>query len=183
MHGTYIHGQMPMERQKSVFFTLRLSALVANVLEKKGLDQMVRENEDIDESSDDSSDDSEGEAETCEGQPYKTKAALTCPLHSLLYEIECTRMSKKAAQIIDPEMGRGHSNLPESRFGVLAKFRAKDVNLHQLHYELSTNIGLLQSNMSWFYKNYGPDYHWELALYDAMGLPVIDVLKEQASGF
>ena len=112
---------------------------------------------------------------------YKTRAGLTFPLHALLYEIECKRLSRKASQVIDPEMGRGHSNLPESRFSVLSKFRHKDVNLHQLHYEVSTNIGLLQGNMSWSYRNHGPDYHWEMELYDAMGLPMVHGLRDQLS--
>ena len=43
-------------------------------------------------------------------------------------------------------MGKGHSNLPESTFHVLTKFRSKDVNL--LHYEFSTNLGFCQSSLS-----------------------------------
>lgn len=124
-----------------------------------------------------------GEAGNCVGKPYSTKAALTCPLHELLYEIEFHRLSKKAVQIIEPQMGRVHSNLPESRFNVLTRFRGKDLNLHQLHYEVSTNIGLLQSNMSWFFTNYGNDYHWALELYADMGLPMIDGLKDQVFFF
>ena len=36
---------------------------------------------------------------------------LTCELHSLLYEIECDRMAEKANDVIDSNMGKGHSNL------------------------------------------------------------------------
>ena len=79
------------------------------------------------------------------GKPYQVRGkVLTCDLHSLLYEIECNRIAEKANEVIDPVMGKGHSNLPESKFHVLTKFRPKDKNLHQLHYEFSTNLGLCQ---------------------------------------
>ena len=50
------------------------------------------------------SEDSDGEYNTnysCEGKPYKVRArALTCELHSLLYEIECNRIAEKATEVI-----------------------------------------------------------------------------------
>ena len=99
------------------------------------------------------SEDSDGEYNTnysCEGKPFKVRArALTCELHSLLYEIECNRIAEKAMEVIHSVMGKGHSNLPESKFSVLTKFRPKDTNLHQIHYEVSTNMGLCQSNMTY----------------------------------
>ena len=67
---------------------------------------------------------------------------LTCELHSLAYEIECCVRAENADEIVDPDLGRGHSNLCEATFPVLPKFRAKDTNLHQLHYQTSTTIGL-----------------------------------------
>ena len=83
------------------------------------------------------SEDSDGEYNTgfrCSGKPYQVKGkVLTCDLHSLLYQIECNRVAEKANEVIDPDMGRGHSNLPESRFHVLTKFRPKGINLHQVH--------------------------------------------------
>ena len=107
----------------------------------------------LDEADQDSdSEDSDGEYNTnfsCSGKHYKVRRkVLTCDLHSLLYEIECNRIAEKANKVIDPVMGKRHSDLRESKFHVLSKFRPKDVNLHQLHYEFSTNLGLCQSNMT-----------------------------------
>ena len=95
--------------------------------------------EDSDDSDSEDSEDSEGSEDsedsdgdyntnfTCEGKPYKVKGrALTCYLHSLLYEIECNRIAEKANEVIDPVMGKGHSNLPESKLSVLTKFRPKN---------------------------------------------------------
>ena len=130
-----------------------------------------------DEDSEDS-EDSDGELTTnfsCAGKPYQVRGkVLTCDLHSLLYEIECNRIAEKANEVIDPVMGKGHSNLPESKFHVLSKFRPKDKNLHQLHYEFSTNLGLCQSNMTYLVKRKGPTYHWVRDLFLRMGLPEVD---------
>ena len=102
------------------------------------------------------SEDSDGDYNTnftCEGRPYKVRGrALTCDFHSLLYEM-------KANEVIDPVMGKGHSNLPESKFNVLTKFRPKDTNLHQMNYEVSTNMGLCQSNMMYLINCKGSTYH------------------------
>ena len=128
------------------------------------------------------SDDSDGEYNpgfSCSGKPYRVRGkVLTCDLHSLLYKIECDRVAEKANEVIDPNMGRGHSNLPESRFHVLTKFRPKDTNLHQLHYEFSTNLGLCQGNMTYLVKRKGPTYHWARELFALMGLPEMDGMEE-----
>ena len=127
------------------------------------------------------SEDSDGDYNTnftCEGRPYKVRGrALTCDLHSLLYEIECNRIAEKANEVIDPVMGKDHSNLPESKFSVLTKFRPKDTNLHQMHYEVST-MGLCQSNMTYLIKCKGSTYHWVLELFGRMGLPQIHGIEE-----
>ena len=113
------------------------------------------------------------------GKPYQVRGkVLTCDLHSLLYEIECSRIAEKANEVIDPVMGKGHSNLPESEFHVLTKFRPKDKNLHQLHYEFSTNLGLCQGNMTYLIKRKGPTYHWVRDLFFRMGLPEVDGIDE-----
>ena len=72
---------------------------------------------------------------SCKGKDYHTSNKLSCPLHALLYEIETHRLGGIAQELIHPVLGRGHSNLPESTFEVLTRFRSKNVNLHQLHYE------------------------------------------------
>ena len=51
---------------------------------------------------------------------------LTCDFHSLLYKIEHNYIAEKANEVIDLAMGKGHSNLPESKFHVQTKFRPKD---------------------------------------------------------
>ena len=114
----------------------------------------------------------------CEGEPYHSADVLKCELHALAYEIECTTRAAEAEKIISPVMERGHSNLLESSFSVLTKFRAKDINLHQKHYQASTNLGLIQTSMARAYKNRGPKYHWIVDLYSRMGLPMLDGVQE-----
>ena len=114
----------------------------------------------------------------CQGQPYRSAHPLTCEFHALAYEIECAERAKKADEVIHPDMGKGHSNLPEATFSVLTKFRAKDTNLHQKHYEASTNLGLLQANMTWCFKVKGSQYHWIVELYSRMGLPILSGIQE-----
>ena len=128
------------------------------------------------------SEDSDDEYNTnfsCSGKHYKVRGKiLTCDLHSLLYEIECNRIAEKANTVIDPVMGKGHSNLPESKFYVLTKFRPKDVNLHQLHHEFSTNLGLCQSGMTFPGKCKGSSYHWARDPFAKMDLPEVDGLDD-----
>ena len=114
----------------------------------------------------------------CSGEPYHSSHVLKCDFHALAYQIECTERAEEAERVIDPGLGKGHSNLPESTFSVLAKFRAKDINLHQKHYQAATNLGLIQASMTWCYKNRGPEYHWIVDLYSRMGLPVLDGIQE-----
>ena len=61
----------------------------------------------------------------CSGKEYRTRHVLTCPFHSLLYEIECDRRAKRAWDIIHPEYGRGHTNQMETAHSVLTMFRPK----------------------------------------------------------
>lgn len=46
----------------------------------------------------------------CEGVPYHSVHVLKCPFHALAYEIECTERAKEAEKVIDPGLGKGHSN-------------------------------------------------------------------------
>lgn len=84
----------------------------------------------------------------CPGEPYHTSNILKCEFHALAYKIECNQRAKAADRVIDHELGKGHSNLPESMFSALTKFRAKDINLHGEQYQATTNLGLVQSNMT-----------------------------------
>ena len=119
----------------------------------------------------------------CPGETYHSAHVLKCEFHALCYEIECSARASEAAKVIDPGMGKGHSNLPESTFSVLTKFRAKDVNLHQKHYSASTNLGLIQASMTWCFKKKGPNYHWIVDLYFRLGLPLLDGIQEMVCLF
>lgn len=110
----------------------------------------------------------------CDGQEYHTKVPLTCPFHALAFEIECDNRASQAEQIIHQELGRGHSNYPEASHNVLVRFRSKDKNLQRVHYIVSTNLGLLQANMSWLCKKHGHSYHWILDLFSHLKLPIFD---------
>ena len=131
------------------------------------------------ESGTDDSDDEDGDEKLkCPGKPYSTRNILTCPLHGLLYEIECDRVGAKAKEVVHEEMGKGHSNLPESKFSVLTKFRAKSTNLHQVYYEFSTNCGLCQSNMTFMFNKEGSNYHWMRELLEEMAMPIPDGIEK-----
>ena len=113
----------------------------------------------------------------CEGKA--STHILTCLLHALAYEIECNHRPNHAQDIIDPELGRGHSNACEATFTVFPKFRPKDIALHRLHYQASTNLALVQSSMTYLYNKRGPEYHWVLDLFARMNLPYLDGMQEQ----
>ena len=57
----------------------------------------------------------------CNGEPYKTKIPLKSTFHWLAYRIECKRRAQEADSVIQPQMGRGHSNLCEANIKVLLK--------------------------------------------------------------
>jgi len=96
----------------------------------------------------------------CEGREYHTKYVLSCPLHSLAYEIECEYRASMADDLVHPTLKWGHSNLMEASHNVLIRFRPKHIHLERLHYEDATNLGLLQANMMYLYEKRGPNYHW-----------------------
>ena len=80
---------------------------------------------------------------------YTTTNVLTCPFHSLAYEIELGERAKQADELIHTKLGKGHTNLVEASHNVLIRFRPKVMHLHRLHYQVSTNLGLLQSNQTY----------------------------------
>ena len=116
----------------------------------------------------------EGDTIACEGEDYHSKNPLACPFHALAYEVECSNRASQAPQIIHTELGRGHSNYPEASHNVLIRYRSKDKYLHSIHYMLSTNMGLMQANMTWLNKKYGMSYHWLLELFRRLRLPLFD---------
>ena len=115
----------------------------------------------------------------CEGKAYKSACVLSCPLHALAYQIECNHRANQASEIIDPELGRGHSNACEATFTVFPKFRPKDTALHRLHYQTSTNLALIQSSMTYLYEKRGAGYHWIIDLFERMGIPPFEGIREQ----
>lgn len=81
-------------------------------------------------------------------------------------------------QLVHPVLKRGHSNWLEASYNMFIRFRPKHVHLQRLHYMTSTNLALLQSNMTYMYTRRGPSYHWIPDLYQRLGLPVYDCLRE-----
>ena len=110
----------------------------------------------------------------CEGKDYRTRHLLSCPFHSLAYEIECHERAKMSAQLVHPTLKRGHSNWLEASHNVFIRFRPKHINLDRLHYVVSTELALLQSNMTYMYDKRGPQYHWVIELFRLLKLPVFD---------
>ena len=76
-----------------------------------------------------------------------------------------------------PILKRGHSNALEASH-VFIRFRSKDVSLERLHYQLSTNLGLLQANLTYMHSKFGTGYHWIPELYRRLKLPVFDGVRE-----
>ena len=52
----------------------------------------------------------DGDDLKCEGKDYHTRCALTCPLDSLSYEIECHERANISDQLVHPILKRGHPN-------------------------------------------------------------------------
>ena len=95
----------------------------------------------------------------CVGKPYHTKVKLSCPFHALAYDIECKERASQADKLVHPILKRGHSNAVEASHNVLIRFRSKDIFLERLHYHLSTNLGLLQANLTYMQAKFGTSYH------------------------
>ena len=93
-------------------------------------------------------------------KPYKTAHCLSCSFHALLYKIECETRAKRASDLVHSVLGRGHTNRMETAHNVLTVFRPKSWHLFRLHYEVSTNLALLQTNLNYMNKVCGMNYHW-----------------------
>ena len=114
----------------------------------------------------------------CKGKPYKTSVKLDCEFHALLYEIECMERAKLASQLVHPILKRGHSNAVEASHNVLIRFRSKDFTSERLHYHVSTNLGLLQANLTYIHAKLDTSYHWIPELYRRIHLPVFEGVVE-----
>ena len=51
-------------------------------------------------------------------------------------------------------------------------FRPKHIHLERLHYTLSTELTMLQSNMTYLYRKRGPQSYWVVELFRCLKLPV-----------
>ena len=93
----------------------------------------------------------------------------------LFFPAQCTSCCTKSKQ---QNMQRVHQAryilMFESDHSVCVRFRAKDLNIERLHYVVSTNLALIQSNMAWLSEVHGPSYHWIPDMYTRVGLPVGD---------
>ena len=112
----------------------------------------------------------------CAGKPYKAGHILDCPFHSLAYELECREKAALADVLIHPGIGKVTTNMVEASHNVLVRYRSKNWNIARLHYQVSTNLGLIQSCMTNLYTKRGPQYHWILDL-KCMDLPEVPNLK------
>ena len=115
---------------------------------------------------------------TCEGKPFETRLKLRCAFHALAYEIECNERAAQVQKLVHPILKHGHTNAVEASHNVLIRFRSKDISLEKLHYELSTILGLLQSNLTYMHAKFGTSYHWIPELFRRMKLPVFDGVLE-----
>ena len=72
----------------------------------------------------------------------------------------------------------GNTNIVEASHHMLTKFQSKDLNLKQLRYVISTNLGLLQANMIYMYRKRVSQYYWILELYNSLGLSGFEHTQE-----
>ena len=100
---------------------------------------------------------------------------MDCKFHALLYEIECHARAKQVKELIHPVLKRGHSNALEASHNVFIRL---DISLERLHYHVSTNLALLQANLTYMHAKFGISYHWIPELYRRMKLPVFDGVQE-----
>ena len=64
-------------------------------------------------------------------------------------------------------------------------FRPKHIHPEQLLYVVSTELALLQSNMTYMYmyEKRVPQYHWVVELFRRLKLPVFDGIQTALEGF
>ena len=115
------------------------------------------------------------EAIECDGKAYKTRFRLDCKFHTLLYEIECHERANQAEELIHPVLKWVPWRHPIMCF---IRFLSKDVFLQRLHYHLSTNLALLQANLTYMHPKFGTKHHWIPEVYRRMGLPVFEGVQE-----
>ena len=83
-------------------------------------------------------------------------------------------------QLIHPILKRRHSNWLEIMF---IHFRPKHIFLERLHYVFSTELALLQSNMTYMYQKHGPQYPWVVEQLEHLKLPEFDGIQAVLEAF
>lgn len=116
----------------------------------------------------------------CEGKAYKSRHKLTCKFYIMVH---IHYRASNASRFIHSELKAGHIHAMEASYNVLIRFPRKHIALKQLHYHLSTDLGLLQVNSSSERATEGARYHWMPELYSKMGLTLHDGLKETLKKF
>ena len=48
------------------------------------------------------------------GKPYHLSHVLKCEFHALWYETECSTRAADAEKVIDPRLGKSHTNMPKA---------------------------------------------------------------------
>ena len=92
-------------------------------------------------------------------------------------------MREMAEMLVHSTLKRGHSNWLETSHNVFIHFRPKHINLERLHYVVSTELALLQSNMTYLNEKRGPQYHWVIELFRLLKLPVFDGVHAALEAF
>ena len=114
----------------------------------------------------------------CVGKPYEVPYRVTCPYHARALERVLRDLIAKAPRLVDEELGRIVSNLPEKYAWVVKGFRNKEHVLQALHYKLKTNMGLMQGNGTAMARRHGESYHWMLEVLGDAKLPIPEDLPE-----
>ena len=96
----------------------------------------------------------------------------------MFYKIECRDGAAQLGKLIYPVIKRGHSNAMETSHDIFIRFWSKDISLERLHCHLSTNLALLQPNLTYMHGRIGIGYHCIPELYHRMKIPVFDGVQE-----
>ena len=113
----------------------------------------------------------------CVGKPYKVTCWLDYEFHAKLNESAWRGLPRQVNWFTQSSNAR-HSNAVKSSHNGLIRFRSKDIPLQRLHYHVSTNLGLLQANLTYMQGKFGTSYHWIPELYHRMKLPVFEGVVE-----
>ncbi len=119
----------------------------------------------------------------CEGKDYHTREKLSCPFHMMAYRTEIEHRARKAASLIHSELKAGHTNSMEASHNVLIRFRQKFLAFQKNHYELATDLGLLQANLTAMRLTKGSHYHWIPVLYERLGMPLYTGIEDALEAY